>query len=207
MRRLAPLAAIVIAAFTFGARADEFEEAPSGRSLAFGPVPVGETNLSLDVGWLRSGLRADIGAGFDFDLVIRLDSFLLQDGFGGQTGGYAGIRVSPLEDGLFRVALSFEVGEVIIPQRVGSIDSFVLRGDVAAGISLDPYGVAYARVALRGQRAGGYGYTSWGRDEEAGVGYEVRVANKVLLGAEAYTWARPKLPALPEWRLRVGYAF
>jgi len=207
VRRLAPLAAIAIAAFTSGARAEEFEEAPSGRSLAFGPVPIGETNLSLDVGWLRSGLRADIGAGFDVDLVIRVDSFLLHDGFAGQTGGYAGIRVSPLEEGLFRVSVSFEVGEVIIPQRIGSVDSFVLRGDVVAGISFDPYGLAYARVALRGQRAGGYGYEAWGRDEEAGVGYEVRIANKVLLGVEAYTWARPRLSGLPEWRLRVGYAF
>jgi hypothetical protein len=207
VRQLAPLAAIAVAAFTSGVRADEFEEAPSGRSLAFGPVPVGETNLSLDVGWLRSGLRADIGAGFGVDLVIRVDTFLLQEGFAGQTGGYVGLRASPFEEGLFRLSLSFEVGEVIIPQRIGSVDSFVLRGDLVGGISFDTYGILYARVAFRGQHAGGYGYQAWGTDEEAGLGYELRVASKVLLGAEAFSWARPRLSGLPQWRLRVGYAF
>ncbi len=184
-----------------------FEEPPSGRWLAFGPSPLGDTNLSLDVGWLRSGLRADIGMGFDLDLVVRADTFLLQDRFAGQTGAYAGLRFSPIADDLFHLSVTGEVGEVFIPQRVSSLDNFVLRGEVTAGLELGAAGLFYVRGAVRAIRSGGYGYEVWGRDEEAGVGYEHRLMGKVLLGAEAFAWARPLLTSIPQWRLRLGYAF
>ncbi|WP_242360345.1 hypothetical protein [Anaeromyxobacter sp. SG17] len=182
----------------------DFEPEVPARSLALGPVPRGGMIASLDLGWLRSGLRADIGLASWLNLVLRADSLLLYERFGGQNGIYAGLRTSFTPQGTVRGSAELTVGQIFVPADVATANLTAIRGSVAAGLVLDWatfYGRADVRWLSGTQRAG----PGWVHDAELGVGVE-RAIGRFILGAEGFVWARPGLSKLGQWRLRAGFA-
>jgi hypothetical protein len=182
----------------------DFEpEAPSP-SVALGPVGRGDLIVSLDLGWLRSGVRADLGLASWIDLVLRADALLLYDGFGGHDGIHLGVRISPVSQGLLRAGGEFSVGQIFVPGENTVTNVTALRASASAGLVLD-LATIYGRGDIRwlsSMRTAGPG---WSRDGELGVGLE-RAFGRFIVGAEGYVWTRPGLSALGQWRLRVGFA-
>jgi hypothetical protein len=176
------------------------------RSLAFGGLEGGQANLSLDLGWLRSGPRVDVGVAAGIDFSARLDLFLLHDPARGQAGAHLGLRYTPVADGALRLSLGVEVGGVAVPERLGNAYNFVARGELHAGYSIGSPGLAYLRLAGRGFRGGDLGDVLWRADGESGVGWELQLG-RLLLGAEGFLWFRPSSHVLPQWRIRAGWAF
>lgn len=172
-------------------------------SIALGPVTSGDVLLSVDVGWLRSGLRADLGVARWLDLVLRVDTLLLYERFRGPTSVNLGARVSPVSSGVFRASIDLSVGQVFIPGDVVVENMTAVRGDAIAGAVL-PWATLYARVGLRGL-SGGSADAGWTRDSEFGLGAE-RTFGRLIVGAEGFVWSRPSLTGLGQWRIRVGYA-
>jgi len=184
---------------------DDFELDEPLPSLALGPTPRGGLIAALGVGWLKSDAVAHVGLGAWIDLTVRADSMALYDGLGAQNGIYGGLRVSPFSEGIFRLTLGVEAGEVFIPVSNATKTHTLFRGEVVTGVQLDPVTV-YARLSLQGARADSVFEQRWATETEAGFGVEGHVAKRLLLGAEAYGWAREKTSTLFQWRLRVGWA-
>jgi hypothetical protein len=182
---------------------DDFEVDEPSPNLALGPTPRGALISSFGLGWLRSDLVAHVGLGYWLDLTARADSMLLYKGMNAQNGIYGGIRVSPFE-GLFRLSLGLEAGEVFIPVEHATKSRTLLRGEVASGVQLERFTV-FGRLALQRSRADTVFENRWASETEAGVGLEGRVGRKLLLGAEVYGWGQPKQTTLFQWRLRVGW--
>lgn len=181
---------------------DDFEPVRA-RSLALGPLPSGRPMVSADLGWLRSGLRLDLGLAASLDLVLRAETMLLPDGLDGQSGAHLGLRFTPLAEGAFRVGLEVTAGQVMIPARADTITLTAFRGELLLGTVLD-LGNVYARLALRGVDPGIEGL-GWARDEELGLGVE-RALGRFIVGAEGFAWARPRHSGMAQWRIRVGFA-
>ncbi|WP_242343149.1 hypothetical protein [Anaeromyxobacter terrae] len=182
----------------------DFEPEVPARSLALGPVGRGDLLVSLDLGWLRSGLRADLGLGSWIDLTLRADTLLLYDRFRGQSGIYAGVRASPTSQGLFRASAELSVGQVFVPGDATMANLTAFRGSATAGLVLDLatlYGRADIRWVSNLKPAG----PGWTRDAELGAGVE-RAFGRFVVGAEGFVWARPGLSGLGQWRVRVGMA-
>lgn len=182
----------------------ELREDVSPPSIALGPVMRGRPTLSLEVGWLRSGLRFDLGVGGKLDFVARLDAMLLYDGLSGQDGMAAGLRYTPITAGPLRLSAEATAGQVFAPTEGenGRITAF--RGELSAGYGWR-FATAYVRGALRVLRASALLDTTWERDQELGAGLEARF-RRVVVGAEGYRLSRPGLDGLSQWRLRVGIA-
>jgi hypothetical protein len=207
------LAALLLLAAAPGARAAEeaawdrdFEPLPSRHSLALGPVTPGELVPSMEVGWLRSGLRVDLGMGLDFDLFVRLEGFLLHSGLKGQNVGAAGLRFSPVKEGPFRLSVALELGGIFLTSGRSTVDLAAVRGELTAGfVPFDDW-LAYGRLSLRGVSTSRGVQGAWGRDEEFGAGLERVLFQRLVVAGEFYTWAREGQPGLGQWRVRVGYA-
>src|SRR5205814_1547706 len=106
-------------------------------------------------------------------------------------------------EGTFRLSVSGGAGEIFLGSGIQSQDLFMVKGEVTAGLSLYPYGTPFLRAALRGLKYDhGVGFSGWGRDEELGLGYEIKVW-RLIVGGEAYLWARPALASLPQWKVVV----
>ena len=184
----------------------EFEPERPPPSIALGPNTRGDVTLSLDVGWLRSGLCADLGLGSWIELVLCGETLLLYRGFGGQSGIHAGVRLMPLSQGPVRAGVELTIGQLFTPDNTTMSSLTTVRGEALAGVLFD-WAALYGRFAVRGI-AGGSSNNSpgWTRDEEVGVGIERAFRKRFILGAEAYWWARPGLSTLGQWRIRLGYA-
>ncbi|MGC3999949.1 MAG: hypothetical protein QM767_21915 [Anaeromyxobacter sp.] len=185
--------------------ADDFEPDRPARSIALGPVPDGHVNLTLEGGWLRSGIRADIGLLASFDLVLRADAMLLYDQLDGQTGLHGGLRVTPFDDGAVRLSLEVFYGQIFVPTAHASTNVDELGGELVAGTVLD-WATFYGRVQIRGLHSRVESARLSLRESEVGFGAE-RALGKVLVGAEGFIWGRPDHTGMGGWRLRVAYAF
>jgi hypothetical protein len=184
----------------------DFDPEPPVRSLALGPVPSGDAMLSLDVGWLHSALRADLGITSFVGLVLVADTMLLYRGTNGETSVRGGVRLSPVAEGAFRLSIDATAGQVYIPAKVGSDLLTVLRGDLVAGVTLTNVTV-YGRVALIGLGGSSVpGRPGFARQQELGLGVETPWRRFVFAG-EAFVWARPGHTGFPMWRLRAGIVF
>lgn len=204
MRALALTALLVaLPAASLAADLDDDFEPERARSLALGPLPAGSPLLSADLGWLRSGVRFDLGLVASLDLVLRGETMLLYDGLDGQSGVHLGLRFTPIAESAFRVGLEVTAGQVLVPARADTITLTALRGELVLGTVLD-LGNVYARLALRGVDPGVSGL-GWTRDEEVGLGVE-RALGRWIVGAEGFVWARPRHSGMGQWRIRVGYA-
>jgi hypothetical protein len=195
-------------AFRAAAQAPEslldFEDAEEPPHMILGSVPAGSLMLTADVGWLRSGVRADIGLSGGFDLTLRLDAFLVGDLLSGQDGVSVGVRYTPSYRGLVRFAAEAGVGEVFIPQRFGVDSLFVVRGEMVGGLWLEELGLPYLRATARALGFDTASHSGWGRDAELGIGWERPVGRKIVVGVEGFLWFRAGLPNLGQWRIRVG---
>lgn len=204
MRALALTALLAaLPATALAADPDDDFEPERARSLALGPVPSGSLLPSAELGWLRSGLRVDLGLVAALDLVLRGETMLLYDGLGGQSGAHLGLRFTPLAEGALRVGLEVTIGQLLVPARADTVTLTAVRGELVVGAVHD-LGNVYARLALRGVDPGIAGL-DWARDEEAGLGVE-RALGRWIVAAEGYVWARPRHSGLGQWRIRVGFA-
>lgn len=197
------LATLLLFTLPAAAAADPDFQPERARSIALGPLPGGTILPSLEVGWLRSGARADLGLVGGFDLVLRLDTMALYRGLEGQNGGHLGLRFTPFADDAVRLGLEVTVGQVLVTAQANTVSLTAVRGEMVLGAVLDP-GNVYVRLALRGVDADVPGL-GWSRDEEVAFGVE-RALGRFVLGGEVYSWARPRHGTLAQWRLRVGYA-
>lgn len=203
-----PLPPLVLAsALLAAAPAAGLDEAPEtrARSLAFGGLETGDANLSLEVGWLRSGLRADLGVVEGLAFTARADAFLLHELLRGQNGGYLGLRYSLPADGPLRLAVGAEAGGYFVTRGATSDRVLVFRGEVAVGLAFD-FGTPLLRGAVVGLRGGDFETSLWRTDGELGLGYELQL-RRLLLGVEGFTWLRSPFRPLPQWRIRAGWAF
>lgn len=182
---------------------DLFEEGAEPRHINIGPVPAGALALTADVGWLRSGLRADIGLAAGFDLVVRADAFLVRDLLSGQDSLSLGVRYTPSYGGVLRISAELGAGETFIPQLFGMDSIFVVRAEAVWALWLDELGLPYLRTTLRALSFDNFGHSGWGRDGEVGIGWE-RNFGRFVVGVEGFLWFRPALPDLAQWRIRVG---
>lgn len=182
----------------------DFEPEHGPHSIAVGPLPSGSPALSLDLGWLRSGLQLDVGLLGNLDLVLRADGMLLYDGLRGQDGFHLGLRFTPVGgEGGFRLGTELTFGEVLIPAPSEMVHMTTVRGEVILGAVFDLLNV-YARLAVRGVDSG-VAAVGWQRDEEVGLGVERALFGHWVLAAEGYAWARPNHSGLGQWRIRVGF--
>ncbi len=195
----APVAAQVPPSFL------DFEGAEEPPHMILGPVPPGRPMITADVGWLRSGVRADIGLGAGFDLTLHVDAFLLRDLLSGQDGLMLGARYTPPYSGMVRFAAEMGVGEVYIPQLFGIDSLFVVRGEMVGGLWLEDLGLPYLRISARALAFDKGAQSGWGRDAEIGVGWERALGRKVVIGVEGFIWFRTGVPNLPQWRIRAGF--
>ena len=182
---------------------DLFEDAEEPRHMILGPAPLGRLMITADAGWLRSGIRADIGLSGGFDLSVRADAFLLGDLLSGQDSLSLSVRYTPPYHGLFRFAAEAGVGEVFIPQLFGVDSLFAVRGEMVGALWLEDLGLPYLRASARALGFDKAGHSGWGRDAELGVGWEHSV-KKIVVGVEGFLWFRAALPNLAQWRIRVG---
>lgn len=183
----------------------DFEGAEEPRHMVLGGLPAGRLMVTADVGWLRSGFRADVGLGSGFDLVFRVDAFLLRDLMSGQDGLLLGVRYTPPYSGLVRFAAELGVGEVFLPQLFGIDSLFVVRGEMVGALWLEDFGLPYLRVSARALAFDKSAHSGWGRDAEIGLGWERSLSKKVVVGVEGFLWFRAGVPDLPQWRIRVGF--
>lgn len=202
MRTLALAAALLAASSALADELDEdFAPAPT-RSLALGPVRAGGLLLSVDLGWLRSGVRADLGLSGTVSLVARLDTLALDYGISAQNATYAGLRWSPLGDSTVRVSATVEGGLILHEAEV----EYAIRGELAVGVVLERLATPYLRFALRGLSFDAGEGGTLARDSEVAAGVE-RLVGRVIVGAEASLWLRPELDTIPQWRLRAAFPF
>jgi len=173
-------------------------------SIALGPVGRGDLVASLDLGWLRSGVRADLGLGWWVDLVLRADTLLLYEQFGGHSGIHLGVRLSPVSQGLIRGGAELSVGQVFAPGENTVTNLTALRASATVGVVLD-LGTLYGRGDLRWLSSMESSGSGWVRDGEVGLGVE-RAFGRLIIGAEGYVWTRPELSSLGQWRVRAGFA-
>lgn len=183
---------------------DDFEPIQAPRSIALGPQPRGESLLSLDVGWLRSGLRFDLGFGAGIDLVVKADAWLLHDLLGSQDSIQVGFRVSPFPGDAFRASIEGTAGQLFLAGGRGLENMGTFRGELVLGGHFEPV-LVYGRAALRALHDRTALRDAWVRDGEVGGGVEY-AWRKLRVAAEAYAWARPEKPGLAQWRLRVAWA-
>jgi hypothetical protein len=183
------------------AELDAEEPAPS---IALGPARKGRPVVSLEAGWLRSGLRLDLGLVGELDLVARVEAMLLYDGFGGQNGVAAGLRWTPLVWPRARVSGEVTAGQLYAATDAASGTVTTLRAEVAGGFLLGP-ALAYARGSVRGLRITPLTGSSFTSEQELGVGVEAH-RGRLVAGAEGFVLARPRLDALWQWRVRLGFA-
>ncbi len=169
-----------------------------------GPARRGEAMLSLELGWLRSGVRAELGLGANVGIFVAADTLLLYEGFHGPSGVHLGLRATPF-DGTFRATAEASIGEIFAPRSVSNANVTTLRLQGAAGLVTD-WATVYARAALRGYASAFGSDAGWTRDEEFGLGVERPVFRRLVVGAEAYLWSRPGLSTLGQWIVRIGYA-
>ncbi len=182
-----------------------FTARAEGPGVAFGPVAQGRNVVGADVGWLRSGLRGDLGLGLGLDLHVRLDGFFLDHAVSGQNGGYVGLRLTPSLVPWLRTSLEAEVGYLLVMRTREPWSITVLRADLAVGIVLGGTTTVLVRGTVRllsPHDVPG----AWDTDAELGLGVE-RAFDSLLLGAEAFLWIRPDYPSLPQGRLRVAWRF
>jgi hypothetical protein len=204
MRLLALLAvAPVLAAASPPELDDGFEEDRPVPSIALLAPTAGTLDAALDVGWLRSGLRAGVGINSWVSLVAHLDSMILYNGLNAQNSVGAAVRVTPYR-GPWRATLELGGTEIVVPVGAGSRTVAAFRAELAAGFVSERVG-AYARVQLRGLASPTVGDDRWARDGELGAGVEVPLWSGLTLGAEAFSLSRGGLRPLFQWRLRVGY--
>jgi hypothetical protein len=174
---------------------DDFDVREQPPSVALGPAPRGGVIVSAGLGWLRSDLTIQLGLGSWLDLVLRGDAMVLYDGFNAQNTFYGGFRVSPFNEGIARLTLALEAGEIFVPVHSGAKTVPVVRGEISAGMVLR---------GLSGKSA--YDDDHWSSDTEAGLGVEGHVRRRLVLGAEVFAWSRPDADTLWQWRLRVGWS-
>jgi len=209
LRAAWPLLGLALA-FRAAAQAPEsfldFEEAVEPPHMILGSLPGGSLMVTADAGWLRSGVRADIGLSGGFDLNLRVDAFLASDLLSGQDGVSLGVRYTPSYGGLVRFAAEAGVGEVYIPQRFGMDSLFVVRGEMVGALWLGDLGLPYLRASARALAFDKTSHSGWGRDAELGIGWERPVA-KIVVGIEGFLWFRAGVPDLGQWRIRVGIPF
>jgi hypothetical protein len=184
---------------------DEDFEPETGRpSIALGPTRRGSALAWLELGWLRSGVRAELGLGASVGIFVAADTFLLYEGFRGPSGVHFGLRVSPF-DGPFRASAELSLGEIFSPRAVSSANVTALRLGGAVGLVTD-WATVYTRASLHGYASAFGSDAGWTRDEEFGLGVERALLGRLVVGAEAYLWSRPGLSTLGEWTVRIGYA-
>lgn len=203
MRALAATLLVLALPAAAAAPPDPQFQPERARSVMLGPLPGGSLAPSLELGWLRSGARLDLGLLGGFDLVLRADTMLLYDGISGQNGAHLGLRFTPFAADVVRLGLELTVGEVIVTAPANTVGLTAVRGELVIGAVLDP-GNVYVRAAMRGVNSDVQGL-GWSREEEVGLGVE-RALGRFILGAEAYSWARPRHGTLAQWRIRVGFA-
>jgi hypothetical protein len=182
----------------------DFEPEARAPSIALGPVGRGDLVGSLELGWLRSGVRADLGLGGWVDLVMRADTLLLYERFGGHSGIHLGVRVSPVSQGLIRAGAELSVGQVFAPGENTVTNLTALRASGTVGVVLD-LATIYGRGDIRWMSSMKPRGPGWVRDGELGLGVE-RAFGRLIVGGEGYVWTRPGLSRLGQWRLRVGLA-
>jgi hypothetical protein len=169
-----------------------------------GPAQRGRLTIASEVGWLRSGFRFDLGIAHGIDLVARLDTMLLYDVLGAQSGAYIGVRATPFLWSHARFSGELTIGQIFSPTQAETGTNTVLRAEATAGVPFGP-ALAYVRGAMRGIRVSPVTGSTWARDQELGVGLEARY-RKLIGGAEWYALGRPRLDTLSQWRIRLGFA-
>jgi hypothetical protein len=182
----------------------ELSEETDVPSIALGPVRRGRPMLSGEVGWLRSGLRFDLGVARRIDLVARIDTMALYDALSGQNAVAIGLRVTPFSWQRLRIGAEATIGQLFSPTDAGRGNLTALRGELTVGWLVGPAAV-YARGAVRGLRVTPLAGTAWTHDEEVGAGLEGRWRRWVA-GGEVFALARPGLDTLTQWRIRLGLA-
>jgi hypothetical protein len=181
----------------------DFQADVPAQSLALGPLASGTGIISMDVGWLRSAARLDVGVASFVGFFFSADTMLLYRGVSGETSFHGGLRVTPITEGSFRVSIEGSAGEYFIPVRLGSERYTQVRGDLLAGYTFDPVTV-YGRVGLLGASQSEVpGRSGFVRQEEFGAGVET-AWRKFVFGVELWGWSRPDHPNLGQWRLRAG---
>lgn len=203
---MASLLPLALAAILAAPPSLEAEPEVGQRSLAFGGLRAGDANLCGELGWIRSGARVDVGIAGGLALTARAEAFLLHRLSTGQNGGALGLRWGSDTGGFLLGALAFEVGLFSGRDPIGTALVYDLRGEGHLGVNLEQFGVAYLRAALRAADGGEGRQSLWQFDGDLGVGWELQLG-RWLGGAEGFLWLRPGLSALPQWRLRAGYAF
>jgi len=202
---VAPLAPLALAALLLaGPEGDEAPEA-GVRSLAFGGLASADANLYGEVGWIRSGARIDVGIAGGLALTARAEGFLLHRLGQGQNGGALGLRYGSSAGSFLLGAVALEGGLYSGRDPAGSALVYYVRGEGHMGLSLERLGIAYLRGALRAAN-GGDNHSLWQSDGDLGLGWELQ-RGRWLGGVEGFLWVRPGLSALPQWRIRAGYAF
>lgn len=183
---------------------EEFEPIQAPRSIALGPQPRGESLLSLDVGWLRSGLRFDLGFGARIDLVVKADAWLLHDLLGSQDSIQVGFRVSPFSGDAFRASIEGTAGQLFLAGGRGLENMTMFRGELVLGGQFGQV-LVYGRAALRALHDRTVLRDDWARDGEVGGGVEY-AWRKLRVAAEGFSWVRSERAGLAQWRLRVAWA-
>ncbi|BDG03365.1 hypothetical protein [Anaeromyxobacter oryzae] len=200
---LAVLAVSPSGALAATPRDPDFEPEEPVHSLALGPAPSGTPVVSMDVGWLWSGLRLDLGITSLVGLILSADTMLLYRGFDSNTGVHFGVRLTPITGGAFRLSIEGTAGQIFIPMSIGSETLTQIRGDVIFGTTIDPVTV-YGRFGLIGEKGSDVpGRPSFLGQEQLGAGVET-AWRRYVFGAEAYVWARPGHSGIGQWRLRAG---
>jgi hypothetical protein len=202
---VAPPLPLALAALLLAVPAEEEPPEVAPRTMAFGGLGAGDANLYGELGWMKSGLRADVGIAGGIDLTVRAEAFLLHDLPRGQNGGALGLRWSPAPGAFLLGAVALEGSLYALREPFGSALVYALRGEGHLGVGLERLGTAYLRAALRTAHGGDARAEVWQADGEAGLGWELQ-RGRWLAGAEGFLWLRPGLAPLPQWRIRAGRA-
>lgn len=183
----------------------DFDPAPNGASLQFGPIKPTRLMLSGDMGWLKSGVRFLAGAGVGLDLIGRFETFLPGVPNGGQNGVFVGLRWSSQDLELLRLGASLEIGEVFVAGRTADASYLSMRAEVAAGAELDGWR-PYGRAAMAFNKGSVTAGPEWFNATELGLGLE-RTLGRHVLGLEGGRFLQSEVPGITTWRVRYGHAF
>lgn len=183
-----------------------FEEDTGTPSLSLGPAGAGGMLLALDVGWLTSGLQADLGLTSWLDIMARFEAMPLYEGFQAQNGVLLGLRIAP-ERGTFRYSGSIWAGRVFVPYGHSTAWLTSVRGEAAVGLVLGRL-TPFVRAEVEGLQSDNLFSRRWEWDGAVGAGLESNWLSRgrLILAGEAYAWIRPGSGSLFQWRLRVGWA-
>lgn len=198
--------AAVVAAGPAGSASEPEESEVGPRSMAFGGLGPGDANIYGELGWIRSGARIDVGVAGGLALTVRAEAFLLHHVTTGQNGGALGLRWASNTGGFLLGAAALEAGLFSGRDPIGTALVYDVRGEGHLGVNLEQLGIAFLRAGLRASNAGEGHQSLWQFDGDVGVGWELQW-RRWLGGAEGFLWLRPGLSALPQWRIRAGYAF